>query len=244
MIDDNEAEGGGDDAPWMATFCDICMLLLCFFVLILSMSTTDKRRFGESFSAIRATFGGLGSATPNELTGSPEENVELQDMVRFQRELEEAQKQDFDELRQLITSNNLDQFVNATLDEGIITLRLPSSVMFEASSERISPNGLSLLTYMRNILLKMREQNVNIRGYTDDSPIEPGLRFKDNWELSALRAVNVLRTLISGGIEPVRMTASGMGDLNPLAPNTTEENRAMNRRVEFVLTRNVSNENK
>lgn len=57
---------------------------------------------------------------------------------------------------------------------------------------------------------------VNIKGYTDDSAIPEGARFKNNWELSALRAVNVLRWLVEHGIDPLRVTATGMGDLNPV----------------------------
>lgn len=59
--------------------------------------------------------------------------------------------------------------------------------------------------------------------------------FPSNWELSAIRATTVLRYLLTGDIDPARLTATGFADLLPLAPNDTAENRALNRRVEFVL---------
>ena len=59
--------------------------------------------------------------------------------------------------------------------------------------------------------------------------------FPSNWELSAVRATTVLKYLVSKGVAPQRLTATGYGQVMPLMPNTTEENRAQNRRVEFVL---------
>ena len=96
-----------------------------------------------------------------------------------------------------------------------------------------------MLRSLLNIFMQERDQTINIKGYTDNSPVPPGKRYKDNWELSALRAVNVLRWFVDAGVPIVRLTATGMGDLNPLFPNDTPENQARNRRVEFSLERQV-----
>ena len=80
---------------------------------------------------------------------------------------------------------------------------------------------------------------INLKGYTDDVLPSPTARFRDNWELSAMRAVNVLRLMVELGLNPNRMTATGLADLEPLLPNTSPENRAQNRRVEFVLEKIV-----
>ena len=69
---------------------------------------------------------------------------------------------------------------------------------------------------------------------TDDRAIETR-QFPSNWELSAVRATTVLRYFIGRGIDPQRMTATGYADFLPLVANDTIENRARNRRVEFVL---------
>ena len=54
-----------------------------------------------------------------------------------------------------------------------------------------------------------------------------------------MRAVNVLRVLMQMGLEPKRLTATGLADMDPLYPNNTEENRARNRRVEIILEKRV-----
>ena len=78
------------------------------------------------------------------------------------------------------------------------------------------------------------DYTINIKGHTDNIPISTDI-FPSNWELSAIRATTVLKYLISRGLPPDRLTATGYGDVMPLLPNTSEENRAQNRRVEFVL---------
>jgi chemotaxis protein MotB len=87
--------------------------------------------------------------------------------------------------------------------------------------------------------VKNKAQTINIKGYTDDLKPSSSSRYRDNWEISALRAVNVLRYYIEHGIESQRLTATGLGDLDPLMPNTNEANRSQNRRVEFVFERRV-----
>lgn len=237
FIDDDDDDDSGES--WLTTFSDVSMLLLCFFVLLLSMSAIDAKKFRESFSSVRDTFGG---DEQNSIRFMAEPGVKevVEDLVRMRQELMEQQQKTFTEVQKLLLTQGLDGLVSAVLDEGTITLRLPAEAVFEPGSERLSAAGAEVLHSMRSIFLKTREQTINIRGYTDDSPMPSGARFKDNWELSALRAVNVLRDMLTGGIEPVRMTATGLADLNPLAPNTTPENRAMNRRVEFVMERRVT----
>ena len=242
MADDDfqhpdEDENSGEE--WITTFCDLSMLLLCFFVMLLSISTLDSRKFRESFSSVRDTFGGS-QQKDTEFSGPPTVPSEVEDLVRMQEKLREEQRQTFNDVRSFIARNAIDGAVHATLDEGVITLRVPSEVLFDKGSENIKPEGREFLRSMRDLFLKTREQSIDIRGYTDNSPVQPGSRFRDNWELSALRAVNVLRDLLDGGIEAVRLTATGLGDLEPLAPNTSEANKALNRRVEFNLQRRVA----
>ena len=78
------------------------------------------------------------------------------------------------------------------------------------------------------------DYRIAIRGHTDDLGIDTA-QFPSNWELSAVRATTVLRYFIGQGIDPERMTATGYADYLPLVENNSVENRARNRRVEFVL---------
>ena len=60
--------------------------------------------------------------------------------------------------------------------------------------------------------------------------------YKDNWELSAARAVSVVRYLVAKGVPPEMLGAAGFSEFRPVVPNDTPENRSQNRRIEIALT--------
>ncbi len=241
-MSDDPLQGGDDEVDegegWLATFADISMLLLVFFILLFSLSTVEQSKFLATIGSIKGALGGEASSLahndPTQTAGS------LHEEVKRRKELIEAQKQTFNDIRSFLVQNGMEGQVGAVLDEGTITLRLPGKVLFAPDSTELSAESLKILDVLKDIFVKRREQRIDIRGYSDDQAPAPDSRFKDNWDLSALRAVTVLRYLLSQGIEADRLTATGYGSLNPLMPNTTEENRARNRRVEFVLQRDVT----
>lgn len=226
------------DESWLATFADMSMLLLVFFILLFSLSTLDPSKFKESFGSIKGALGGDAKGTPAQ--DRKVEQGALHEAVKMRKEHIEAQKQVFNEIRSFLVQNGMEGQVGAVLDEGTITLRLPAKVLFDRFSESLSDDSYKILRVLQEIFVRRRDQQVDIRGYSDDEALPAGLRFNDTWELSALRAVSVLRYLLSQGIEASRLTATGFGELEPLLPNTTEENRARNRRVEFVMHKRVT----
>ncbi len=233
--DDEVSEGEG----WLATFADISMLLLVFFILLFSLSSVEQTKFMAAAGSIKGALGGkdrgLEADTPIGFAG------QMHEQVKKRKELIEAQKQTFNEIKSFLVKSGVEGQVGAVLDEGTITLRLPARILFAANSSELTPESENVINVLKDIFVQRREQSIDIRGYTDNSPIPEGARFKDAWELSALRAVTVLRFLLASGIDPERMTATGFGSLHPIMPNNNEENRAKNRRVEFVLKREVTN---
>jgi chemotaxis protein MotB len=169
----------------------------------------------------------------------PREQAQLLEFMRLRQEMLDAQRLAYNEIRSYITTESMDGEVGAVFDQGIITLTVPDGVLFRPGSESLTPEAEPVLRKMLTIFQDQREMNVNIKGYTDNAPVPAGVRYRDNWELSALRAVNVLRWFVDAGLPVVRLTATGMGDLDPLFPNDTPENRTRNRRVEFRLERKV-----
>jgi chemotaxis protein MotB len=152
------------------------------------------------------------------------------------------QTQTFNDIRAFIALNGMEAGVEALLEETSITLRLAADTLFAPGTEQMLPTGLNTLNLLKDIFIIHNQQTINIRGYTDDKAPPTDARFRDNWELSALRAARILRHLLACGIEPERLTATGFGELEPLFPNTLEENRAKNRRIEFVLERHPGKE--
>ena len=230
----DEMEEEGESNAWITTFADMSMLLLVFFILLFSMSSLNDMKFQEAAEAMSEALKGEKSAGGKIRFSKSEDGLILDEVARF-RQIQEEQRKVFSDLQTYSVQKGLKGVVGAILDKGIITLRLPSSVLFDSGKVGLKPDGKKVLQDLKDFFIRHPDQRINIRGYTDDVPPRRGSRFKDNWEISALRAINVLRYLMSLGIGPERLTATGFADLNPIYPNNSEANRARNRRVEFVL---------
>ena len=242
MADDNklvlpEPEEEEINTTWLVTSADMSLLLLCFFILLYSMSTLDTSKLSDTFSSVtKALKGKMDKVATSRVTR--EEAGVLIDQALMRRQIVESQRKVFAEVKTLQTTKGMEGLVSANFENGIISLRLSGDVLFAPGQAQLSPQGVAALTGLKDFLFRHPDQTVNIRGYTDD--VKPvGSRYADNWELSSMRAVNVLRVLMQLGLEPKRLTATGLADMDPLYPNNTEENRARNRRVEIIMEKRV-----
>jgi chemotaxis protein MotB len=118
-----------------------------------------------------------------------------------------------------------------------------SEVFFATGSDEINPAGLGELDALAEAVLELMQEIpqdipwvLRVDGHTDKQPISGVGRFRTNWELSAGRAISVVRFLIDKGIPANRLVAAGFGEFQPLEPGETEEAFAKNRRIELKLT--------
>ena len=223
-----ETEG---ESEWLATFADLSTLLLCFFVLLFSISSIDNKKFRSIMSEVRIS---LGNAVP--MTALEQEEVkEGGDAVV---NLLPKQKTVATELEEIINDEKLGSSTVVDMGDDGALLRIGGKVMFESGSSEINPRALSALDKIIIMALKYPQYHLDIKGHTDNLPISVG-KFSSNWELSALRATTVLRFLLENGLGADRLTATGYADTQPLVPNLTAENRARNRRVEFLFKKRV-----
>lgn len=226
-----------ESLEWLYTFADMIMLMFATFVLLYALSQ-DSQKTKEALQSVVAALGGKESQLASSTISREEAGVIL-DQVMLNKQILAAQQKVFEEVKLLQTKKGLEGLVGANFEDGIITIRAPGDVLFAPGDVNLTERGRQVIAEMKDFFTQHPDQVINVRGYTDDHPPAPGSRFRDNWELSSMRAVNVLRLLMQMGIEPKRLTSTGLADLNPLFPNTSEEYRAQNRRVEFVLEKRV-----
>jgi flagellar motor protein MotB len=122
-----------------------------------------------------------------------------------------------------------------TLNNGRIGIS--GSVLFPVNSDQLRPEGrllLQSLVHPLRVYLSERGEMLMVSGFTDDKQIRDGNRFADNLELSAQRALTVTRALIEEGMPSAQVFAAAFGAEQPVAPNASEEGRALNRRVEMA----------
>ena len=123
-----------------------------------------------------------------------------------------------------------------TLNNGRIGIS--GNVLFPVNSDQLRPDGRLLLKSLvppLQLYLGERDDMLMVSGFTDDKPIGDGnQRFTDNLELSAQRALKVTRALIDEGMPSSKVFAAAFGAEQPVASNTSEAGRALNRRVEMA----------
>jgi len=234
-IDDEEES---DSLEWLTTFSDLTMLMLVFFILLYAMSTPDAHKIESTLQSVTKALGGKADQLATSTISREEAGVIL-DQVMMQKQIQIAQKKVFSDVKYLQTKKGLEGLIGANFEDGVITIRAPGDVLFAKGEVNLSDKGREVILAMKDFFAQHPDQTINIRGYTDDMQPVSGSRFRDNWEVSSLRAVNVLRLLMQMGVESKRLTSTGLADMNPLFPNTTDEYRAQNRRVEFILEKRV-----
>jgi chemotaxis protein MotB len=122
---------------------------------------------------------------------------------------------------------------------GQMVLKLPSGILFASGQADLSKTGQQALTEVTNILLEFKDRRFVIAGHTDNVPIK-SRKFKDNWDLSTNRALSVVQFMVAAGFPAKNLAASGYGEFDPVAPNDTEENKQLNRRIEIILVPDLS----
>ncbi len=219
---------------WLVSYADFITLLFAFFVVMYSISSVNEGKFRTVSDSIKAALNPIVSpanvAVPftigqnKAVTVNPTIDTVKEPAVRRLREI----------MRSLKNETQLDIIEMKELANGDIVLTLPDTVLFRAGEAVLRPEARPFIQAISDVLIDL-DRHVRVEGHTDSVPIST-VQFPSNWELSATRAVTVVRTLSEQyGLQGDHLTAVGHADSRPLADNLTPENRAKNRRVEIVV---------
>jgi chemotaxis protein MotB len=198
-------------------------LLLTFFVLLLSFSEVDAVRYRALSESLQEAFG---IKKAQEIFNNPKsEALPAEGAGMSQGDL-------FEHLRSLIPQA-YDGGRPSTSDGKGTLLTIPGRVLFESGEATLRDEMKPFLIEVAAILEKKPRMTLQVEGHTDDVPIHTA-RFPSNWELSAGRAIAVIRFLMEQAeTPPDRLGAAGYADSRPLVANDSPKNRELNRRVEF-----------
>jgi chemotaxis protein MotB len=115
---------------------------------------------------------------------------------------------------------------------GRIYVSMENKLLFPSGSAAVDPKGREAITKLAKAIENEKDLNIMVEGHTDTDKVQPGATYKDNWDLSVMRATSVIRILQeSSRIDPLRITASGRGEYMPVDAN----DKAKNRRIEVIL---------
>ncbi len=224
----NKDSGGGDANAWALSYGDMMTLLLTFFVLIVSFSTTELIKFRQAMGSLRGSMGVLleqdGASVVQKHQTSVNINVQNQMMLQVVREMESV-----------VFEMDLQHGIGIEMHENGLIFRLYDVISFEPGQTRLNPQVYPILEYI-GMILQFIPTDVRVEGHTDNIPILAG-PFQSNWELSWARSMSVVRYFVNNmNINPTRFASVGCGEYKPVVPNTSPDNRAKNRRVEIILT--------
>ncbi|MBI1390329.1 MAG: OmpA family protein [bacterium] len=241
-----KAEEPKKGAPeWMCTFSDMMSLLLCFFVLLFSMSTIEKTKFIQAIGSIQGALGRIPGMYNTSFTPPASLNPQQVEPVQRQRDLQRAKEAIAERARsKLVADEPSKEVVVEGVKEGI-RFTLTGRVLFDRDSVKLSDDGKRMLTTLaQEILSDFPNLRLRIEGHTDDTPPPPGSPYPDNWRLAEARAYSTMLFLRDEcGIDQERMSFMSCGEQRPRFPNDTPENKALNRRVEIILLQGSRSEN-
>jgi chemotaxis protein MotB len=247
---------------WMATFSDLMNLLLCFFVLLFSMSTVDAEKFEQVAASFASSFsilsgggssigeGILISSGVSQLSeldvyftsmGKNEEgDTTVDEKTQYENEaLAESEKM-AEQIEQMVANTGIEEEIDIEFNSHYVLLTLNGAFLFDSGSAHIKEESLSLIDKVGLIIEKYSDRLIEIEGHTDNVPISNS-QFKNNNELSTARALAVLEYFIDEkGVDPVKLKSSGRGEYVPVSDNSTAEGRARNRRVEVKIYNSYS----
>jgi chemotaxis protein MotB len=205
----------GGEGNWLVSYADMMTLLVGFFVILLSFSTVDNEKLEGMRKAITLEFGGNYQVPYGDMS---------------------------ERIREAIKKLGLgDQFIIKQTDLGI-EISFMGTVFFDTGSANIKSGAQDLLKTLIPVIKKENgEFDITVEGHTDDVPIGSGLPFRNNWELSSVRACRVLEKFADAGFSKAHLTAVGFGDAKPIVPNRDSAgkpiplNQSQNRRVVIKL---------
>ena len=223
-----------DDATWLVTYADLMTILLVFFILLYALVSLETEKYKHAVETVKVqlkdTEALIGLVELMEIPETADTQVTIEDITG----LRDRKKNLFEDIQKFARASHQKKNISTRILDGKIIVSIKGKALFTSGSARLNAAATYIFDEIMQILADYPDYNINIKGHTDNIPISTQ-SFPSNWELSAVRATTVLKYLISKGISPKRLTATGYGDVLPLVPNTSGENRAQNRRVEFVL---------
>ncbi|MFT5871352.1 MAG: chemotaxis protein MotB [Clostridium sp.] len=223
---------------WIATFSDIMTLLLTFFVLLYSFSTVDAAKFEQIASSLQSVLTGETGKTVLDFNIKNGEVPLVGEPVPTtipSKDMEDV----YEKVQSFIKKKNLEATVDIKSDSRGVIIQLKANILFQSGKAEIIDKSKPVLDTI-NALIATLPNNIVIEGHTDNMPIS-NYEYKNNWQLSSARALNVLEYFVNikGQTSPKRFTSVACGEYQPIIPNTNEANRALNRRVNILIVANA-----
>ena len=266
MAKKKQAEASKGSPAWMATFSDLMNLLLCFFVLLFSMSSVSEEKFNMVIASLQSKIsifeqGGLNigegdligggirqlefmDSYYNDLANSRnDQESETEGDVKEQAEAEAlAESEEMaEEVQSAVDELGITNAVEIEFDEQYVLLNLSGAILFESGQAEVLENAIPVLEKVALVLNQYDKNIIEVEGHTDNVPVSSNSKYESNDVLSMYRALSVADFIREAtDLNPAYIKSAGRGDYVPIADNATPEGRARNRRVVIKIYNSYS----
>ena len=233
-----------DTERWMLSYLDFITLLMIFFLMMYAISNVDSKKSKELATSLKIAFNqgsGQNVIAISDSTNSPPDVVDSTDDPDDSSAETEKLSDIKEKVDELVNNSELKGSVTTSIQERGLIISFNDNVFFNSGEAEIKPDWQSKLISISKILNGI-DNYIHVEGHTDNVAINTNY-FHSNWQLSAVRAANVVEFLISkGNVKPERLSSLGYGEYRPVQSNDTEEGRAANRRVDIVILNSKFND--
>lgn len=241
-------KGGEGGANWMDTYGDMVTLLLCFFVLLYSISTISE----ENWKALVMSFNPNAVATSTETPGGDGPNADADQaggptmMGMTQEEVDQEIEELYQALQEYISQEGAQNSISAVKENGVVYVSFNQAVFFDGEQWSLREDSTPVLDTIGNILSKASDSinSIRIQGHTaQGDPNRPNNPTTDRFLASNRATIVTVYIQEHSELDPAKLTSEGQGQWHPIASNDTEEGRTQNRRVEMIISgRNIEEE--
>ncbi|MBA9075344.1 MULTISPECIES: OmpA/MotB family protein [Rufibacter] len=213
--------------------------------LVLGVSVLGSCVSSKKYKELEASKNALEQEKAAAQRSLEQANADLRDrdakLAQYQQQI--AQKERIlNELKASVNSalaGFQEQGLTVNIKDGKVYVTMPEKLLFATGSTKVNPIGQSALGKLANAIKSQRDTEIMVEGHTDDVAVAAdNVTYKDNWDLSVLRATEVTRLLINNGVPPQMVVPAGRGQFTPVAMTRTPEARQSNRRTEIILAPN------
>ncbi|QAA34467.1 flagellar motor protein MotB [Clostridium manihotivorum] len=230
------------DETWLIPYADMLTLLLALFIVMFAMSKVDQQKLQRLSAEFSVIFSGgssvmaEGGTSSTAVVQSEAANAGTATEKSNTEKEEDAMNEVKKNLESEIQSKGYSDKVKIELNKEGLEISIQDAVLFNSGDAQVLKTVNPLLVEISN-MIKGLDNEIKVVGHTDNVPITTS-KFRSNWDLSAMRAINVMNFMVgSGGVNTDKISIQAYGEHRPKYSNDTAEGRAKNRRVEIFIIR-------
>lgn len=209
---------------WMVSYADFVTLLFAVFTTLYALSHLDVGKVQQFAGSVRGAF------TQTAPPVRPQQPPLIAGIKPVSPDVSGLER----EFQEVLAPIKDKSAISLRRDDRGLIVSLGDALLFESGSAELKSSARPALDAIASVL-QARPNEITVEGHTDDIPIHTD-RFPSNWELSTMRATNILRYMTQNyGLPASRFSAAGYGEQRPIAPNVTLDGRSKNRRVDIVI---------